>query len=110
MKHSFLNLSLSYCRMVDNGRTIQSTLDHMCKEVVELQEEVIKYRDDLPPGDDGVIGEAIDVMICACDIIYQKNPSISSDYLMTLIHAKLDKWKTVYGNPVVPTETPNPQV
>lgn len=46
------------------------------------------------PGEDGIVGEAIDVILCAVDIIYLENPNITAEEFMNNVRKKLDKWKT----------------
>jgi len=43
-------------------------------------------------GKDGIIGEAVDVIVSAVDMIYAENPHITAEEIHTLISAKRGKW------------------
>ena len=83
------------CKEVDDGRNPHSTLAYLMEEVGELATEVNigqKFSNKLP-GEDGVIGEAADVIICAIDLIYQDNPFTTYLDIEEVILNKLNKWK-----------------
>lgn len=44
------------------------------------------------PGTDGVIGEAVDVIVASVDMIYAENPLITVDEIYELVAAKCGKW------------------
>jgi hypothetical protein len=44
-------------------------------------------------GPDGVIGEAVDVLICALDIIKVHKPEITEEEIIKLVQDKCAKWK-----------------
>lgn len=79
-----------------NDRTKSDVLVHLVTEVGELAQEIQiaegkSYKEE---GADGVVGEAIDVIICALDIIHLYNPSLTENYdLSRILEPKLDKWK-----------------
>ena len=85
-------------------------LAHTMEEVGELAEEVTiscgtSYKES---GPDGVIGEAIDGIICLVDMIYvhaQKNGiEITEEELIEIANKKLNKWEEKckqYTNSVV---------
>lgn len=98
MEHKILDKTLEVCQRIENDRTISGVFDHAKSEMDELSEEILRFLDDQEPGPDGVVGEAIDVIICMVDIIYKKNPSISKEQIYFLICQKLDKWERLYGN------------
>jgi hypothetical protein len=50
-----------------------------------------------PPGKDGVIGEAVDTILCALDVIYTENGTLVDPTLNTIFETKLDKWRTKYA-------------
>lgn len=83
---------------IKNDRTKSDVLVHLMTEVGELAQEIQisegkSYKSE---GVDGVIGEAIDVIICALDIIKLHNTNIKEDYdLSRILEPKLDKWKKV---------------
>ena len=61
--------------------------------VVELLEEV----DSNSAGEDGVVGESIDMIICLFDLIFKTNPDITHEEITAYTEKKLKKWKTLYG-------------
>jgi hypothetical protein len=85
---------------VQNGRKLDDVLAHLMTEVGELAQEVIiaAGRSHKEPGKDGVVGEAIDVINCALDIIRLMEPNITEQQLRVICDPKLDKWKKyAYG-------------
>lgn len=81
---------------IKNDRTLQDVLTHLMTEVGELAQEVqiAEGKSYKEHGADGVVGEAVDVIICALDIIKLYRPTIKEDYdLSRSVLPKLDKWK-----------------
>ncbi len=79
---------------VENGRSLTDVLAHMMSEVGELSTEIMidcgrSYKD---PDKDGVVGEAVDVILCALDIIRLYDPAMSVDDILLTADAKLKKW------------------
>jgi NTP pyrophosphatase (non-canonical NTP hydrolase) len=76
----------------------RSKLGILCslvEEVGELSTEVsisegLSYKTE---GPDGVIGEAVDVLICALDIIKVHKPEITEEEIIKLVQDKCAKWK-----------------
>lgn len=68
---------------IDNGRSQEDILLHMMTEMGELAQEVIisEGRSYKEPGSDGVIGEAVDVILCAADLVIQRHPDITEEDL-----------------------------
>jgi hypothetical protein len=98
MQHKrFIEMSLAAARRIDNGRTTNTIYDHLKSEAVELDEEMVKYNANEPQGDDGIVGESVDVMLCALDLIYSVNPSVSSDYIIAILERKIAKWEKLYS-------------
>lgn len=91
----------SFSKLVQNGRTLDSTHDHMLGESIELKEEIQKAQRGETPGTDGIIGEAIDVIACAYDIINQATAHLSDAEVEALcdrlMQTKCEKWARVYG-------------
>lgn len=83
---------LNVCQTIDSPRTIHTVFDHMLSEVHELEMEFNSL------GEDGVIGEAVDVILCALDVIYQDNPNVTEDDIARVVERKLTKWVRLYGN------------
>lgn len=80
---------------IENNRTFQDILIHLMTEVGELAQEIEieEGKSYKQPGKDGIVGEAIDVINCALDIIYQYDNMITEDELIRLNLIKLNKWK-----------------
>lgn len=78
-----------------DDRTPISTWGH-------LQGEVIEFRDEIETdsaGEDGIKGEAMDIINCTIDIIIQRYPETTEEELLELMRKKLNKWKEKYGQP-----------
>ena len=63
-------------------------------DIGETAEEVniasgISYK---KPGVDGVVGEAVDVMLCLLDLIHKYDPTITKEQINALAEAKCQKW------------------
>jgi NTP pyrophosphatase (non-canonical NTP hydrolase) len=92
-----------YARKVDNiksplasDRTIASVLGHIVAEVGELSEEVTiesgySYK---KPGEDGVVGEAVDVILAAMDLIHVYRPELTEADIIKIANRKCTKWKS----------------
>lgn len=77
-------------------RSRYDVLSKMMEEVGELAQEVgIKegYQK-RKPGKDGVLGEAVDVIITALDLIFIDNPNIERMEVIDVLNKKLEKWKS----------------
>jgi hypothetical protein len=90
-------LVAGYSDAIQNGRTDADILDYLKGEVTELEEEIT--ADD--PGEDGIFGEAIDVMVNCIDLIRRQYPNATMSELehMVKMYAakKCDKWNRRYG-------------
>lgn len=88
---------LKYSRQIDNGRTVRSTFKHAEGEMAELDLEITLKATGLRSGEDGVIGEAMDVINCLIDLVYQINPNITEAELVAIQERKCAKWATKYA-------------
>lgn len=81
-----------------NNRTKQSIISHLKGEVDELDIEVkiSNGESQQPHGDDEIIGEAIDCILCLVDLIYIDNPDITEQQLVEIANKKLAKWVSKY--------------
>lgn len=98
MINSVVEATLFTSVNITDGRTTADVLAHMMTEVGELAQEVIisQGRSYKEPGADGVAGEAIDVMLCALDIIALEKPEWDERDILFYANEKLQKWvKTV---------------
>lgn len=80
---------------INDGRERLDVLAKSGEEMGELSQEVLislgkHYKQ---PGPDGVVGEALDVIVCMVDMIYGVYPDITEDILQEILEKKLSKWK-----------------
>ena len=92
---STLDQIWSTSRRIKDGREKYDVLAKGMEELGELSQEIMISlgRHYKPAGKDGVIGEAVDVIVCMADIIYQENPNITADEVHEILAAKLSKWE-----------------
>lgn len=93
MADSLLSLVRSYTDKIKNGRTVQDVHTYLCDESTELGIEV--YTD--TPGEDGIAGEAIDVILCCLDLIFLSAPNMSDEDIIEYARKKCEKWARKYG-------------
>lgn len=89
-----LQTILECCREVKNNRNIGSILRSITSEVGELAEEVdialgTSYKE---PDVDGIMGESVDIILGALDMIATHHPAVTSQQVFEIIFTKLDKW------------------
>lgn len=82
-----------YSNKIENNRTPQDIYESLREEVTELEAEVFNYGD----GKDGVAGEAIDVILCALDLIYKNNPEWTNEDIVAYAEKKCQKWAQKYS-------------
>ena len=83
---------------IDDGRTIKDIFAYTIEEVGELATEInieTGYSKKLP-SEDGILGEAIDSIICLVDIIHKTYPDVTSDDIEGICRVKLLKWFSKY--------------
>lgn len=97
MQDKLLDMIREFSFRIDNGRTLRTIKDHASGEMDELSEELVYHEIGDRPGEDGVIGEAIDVILCLVDLIYNFNPSITNDEIIAIVEKKSLKWERIYG-------------
>lgn len=95
-----LDIVRFYASYIQNGRTIADAARHAGLELVELQEEIDKKERGEVAGPDGVIGEAIDVLACALDIIFVEAPNMSNAHIAEILFSKCNKWARRYKDSV----------
>ncbi len=94
MASDLISKTFAVSDSVENGRLLTDVLAHMMSEVGELSTEIMiacgrSYKD---PDRDGVVGEAVDVILCALDVIRLYDPTVSVDDVLQTADAKLKKW------------------
>lgn len=75
-------------------RNLYSILASLMSEIGELSEEIAienghSYKS---KGADGVVGEAIDVIVTALDLITVANPELTEQQITEMARHKVDKW------------------
>lgn len=88
---------LDKCREVKNKRDIISIFSHADEEFQELWDEIELALAEKPQGDDGIVGEAVDVILCMLDLISIYAPELTTNDLQLIMQKKFQKWKDVYG-------------
>jgi len=89
---------IALCRQVENKRKIKDIFQHANFEMDELDEEIFNLEEGFGEGDDGVVGEAVDVILCMLDIIAMHDPDINMEVLEQVMHKKYSKWIRNYTN------------
>lgn len=94
-----LGMIESVCKIVGNTKADQrDILASGTEELGELAVEVRIAHGLKPgePGKDGVVGEAVDLMLVAADMIHSELGSLDNDQVKRIIETKLKKWQTKY--------------
>ena len=82
-------------------RSVSDTMLILVQEVGELAQEISidsGFIKDKKRGEDGIIGEAIDVIQCALDIIWLTYPDITEAHLRETMKIKSKKWKNKFSH------------
>jgi len=76
-------------------RSEQDVASYAMTELGELMEEIIinSGRSYKKPGKDGVVGEAVDVIICMVDLIRRHNPKLTETDIVEIARRKCSKWE-----------------
>lgn len=92
---TFIEEIFATSRQIKDGRTRYAVLSKAVEELGEMSQEVMIAEGDhyKQPGKDGVIGEAIDLMICCTDMIRGVYPEITEEEMRQIASLKLSKWK-----------------
>lgn len=86
---------LQMAASIKNDRTVSQIFTYTIEEIGELATE-LNIEDgysNKDPGKDGIVGEAVDAIICLIDLIYTHRPTITEDELAQVCANKLTKWK-----------------
>lgn len=103
-----IDMVRGYSEEIQNGRTIDDVIRHiegdpdrnLVGELDELKDEVRKLKEGLPQGEDGVVGEAIDLILCLLDLITVASPQTTKRQILTIARAKCEKWKLHYSKSI----------
>jgi hypothetical protein len=98
---SLITEILNTSRRIPVDRNEYSILAHLMEEVGELAEEISitcggkSYKES---GPDGIIGESVDTILCAIDMIYihakKQGIEITEEQLIEIAKNKLAKWES----------------
>ena len=90
-----LNLTniISKLQSIEKERTSTISFIYAMSEMGELSDEFLKRTgNSIKCGEDGVIGEAIDVIVTLLDVIQLEKPDITSEEIEDILNKKIDKW------------------
>lgn len=92
---SLVNTVFKVSTSIQNGRVPMTVLPFVMEEVGELSTEIaIDFGISMKAqGDDGIVGEAIDSIICLLDVIKLYKPDITEEELVKIATRKCMKWK-----------------
>ena len=79
---------------VPSGRSSNDILGSLMAEVGELAEEVSIQSGHIgkDPGSDGVLGESVDVILCALDMTRVNFPEVTEEDVIKIAEKKCAKW------------------
>jgi NTP pyrophosphatase (non-canonical NTP hydrolase) len=88
------------CDNINKDRNSFGILSSLMEEVGELATEVgiQQGHTNKTPSDDGLLGESVDVILCALDMIRQNFPDVTSKDLKRIAKRKCEKWKNKVDN------------
>lgn len=94
MTDTLVNRCLAMSRRIKDSRMVHEVSYKLGEEFGELSQELLiaagkHYK---KPGKDGVIGEALDMIVCLIDLIYCHQHDVTEEQLAEMIQRKLDKW------------------
>jgi hypothetical protein len=95
-----VDMTRAYSDAIQNGRALDDIMNSAQAEMKELSEELYKVRTNSPAGDDGVVGESIDVILCMLDLIFKAKPSITAIEIEAIARRKNEKWKLHYSSSI----------
>ncbi len=83
-----LSMVRGYSDRIQDSRTPSSIRDHLAGELDELNQELSA----VVPGEDGIAGESVDVMLCALDLIFKARPDWTDADILAYAKRKCEKW------------------
>ena len=95
-----LEIVRHFSLLIDNGRSINDIFEHTISEMEELNDEIEHVYNGRPEGSDGIVGESIDVIACALDLIFKHKPAITDDEINAILLRKCEKWARRYKDSV----------
>jgi len=81
---------------IKDGHTLPDSLVYAMSELGELSDEImiVEGKSDREAGVDGVVGEAVDVIVCMLDIIHKADPTVCENDIVNIAKAKIKKWQS----------------
>jgi hypothetical protein len=97
VKPTLVNTVLELSRTADKyhgDRSLRDILSHGVGEMMETLDELDIHDGILPgpAGPDGMIGEAIDTILCLLDFIYKVDPNFTEEQMVQIAGMKGAKW------------------
>lgn len=84
-----------------NGRDVAHAVRWAEGEMEELALEVSRHQQGDAPGEDGIIGEAVDVIQCVIDAVRLAHPDLSHDEIISQMEEAMErkclKWREKYA-------------
>ena len=104
---SLVGITFAASNLVKNDRTPNDVLAVLVEEVGELATEISIERGfkNREPSADGIVGEAVDVILAALDIIKIHEPGITEKELNSIALSKCNKWLSLYEHCNVARQT-----
>jgi hypothetical protein len=93
MNSDLLKMVRAYSERIQNGRSLEDINNHLHDELRELNMEMYGYES----GEDGIAGEAIDVILCALDLIFKAAPDMTDADIVAYADKKCQKWARKYS-------------
>lgn len=87
-----LELVRTYSDTIKNGRDLAYIFEGLQEEVDELEVEIFGDIE----GKDGIPGEAIDVILCALDLLFKSAPDWTNEDIVAYAEKKCQKWARKY--------------
>lgn len=97
---STIDIVRHFAKVIQNGRTISDAARHAGDELIELKDEIVLKEAGETAGPDGIVGEAIDLIACALDIIFVEAPETTDDEINAILVRKCEKWARRYKDSV----------
>lgn len=89
---SMIEATFAASDSIKDGRAARFVYQHACSEMDELDAEIVQKQNGLEPGPDGIVGEAIDVILCMLDLIHLERPEMTEAEIAAYAEIKLAKW------------------
>jgi hypothetical protein len=95
-----LDIVRHYAALIQNGRTVSDASRHARLEHDELDEEIRLKSEGQSAGPDGIVGEAVDLMLCALDIVFVEAPLTTNEEICRIMLTKCEKWARRYKDSI----------